>query len=183
MAYDAFLKLDGISGESTDSQHEGWIEVLSFSWGETNAGRGASAGGGGGAGKVSFQDFHFSSSFTKASPSLLLACASGKHIPTATLSLSHPTDTTPSSAAGGSSDFLKYELTNVLVSSYQTGGTLRDDGTYSPIGANGDGFTDDVPVDQFTLNFQKIEVAFTSQVDGSTADLSAGINSFGTGSD
>ena len=43
---------------------------------------------------------------------------------------------------------------------------------------NGDGFTGDVPVDQFTLNFQKIEIAFTSQVDGSTTDLAAGIGDF-----
>ena len=127
------------------------------------------------AGEVSFQDFHFSSSYSKASPNLMLACATGKHIATARLSLAQPTDTAPSSAAGGSSDFLKYELTNVFVSSYQTGGTLRDDGTYSPIGVNGDGFTGDSPVDQFTLNFAKLEIVYTSQVDGSTADLAAGV--------
>ena len=32
MAYDAFLKIDGINGESKDSQHHGWIEISSFSW-------------------------------------------------------------------------------------------------------------------------------------------------------
>ena len=32
MAFDAFIKLDGIAGESTDSKHKGEIEVLSFSW-------------------------------------------------------------------------------------------------------------------------------------------------------
>ena len=36
-ANDYFLKLDGISGESTDSKHKGEIEVLSFSFGETLA--------------------------------------------------------------------------------------------------------------------------------------------------
>lgn len=181
MAYDAFLKLDGIDGESTDSNHEGWIEVLSFNWGETNAGSGASAGRGGGAGRVSFQDFHFSSSTNKASPNIMLACASGKHISTATLSLAHSTDAAGSAA--GSPDFLKYTLSNVLVSSYQTGGTLRDDGTYSPIGTNGDGLTGELPVEQFTLNFAKIDFAFTSQVDGSSIDAAAGAAGFGTDSD
>ena len=33
MAYDAFLKIATIDGESTDSKHEKWIEVLSYSWG------------------------------------------------------------------------------------------------------------------------------------------------------
>jgi type VI secretion system secreted protein Hcp len=178
MAYDAFLKLDGIDGESTDSAHTGWIEIMSFSWGETSAGGGG--GSGRGSGKVSFQDFHFSTQFNKASPNIFQACASGKHIPTATLSLAH--SNTPSAASGASPDFLKYELSSVLISSYQTGGTLLDNGTYSPIGANGDGFTGDLPVEQFTLNFAKLEIVFTSQVDGSKADVAASPVGFGDGS-
>jgi Type VI secretion system effector, Hcp len=27
-AYDAFLKIDGIKGESTDSNHKDWIEIF-----------------------------------------------------------------------------------------------------------------------------------------------------------
>jgi type VI secretion system secreted protein Hcp len=30
MAFDAFIIIDGIEGESTDDKHRGWIEVLSF---------------------------------------------------------------------------------------------------------------------------------------------------------
>ena len=30
MACDAFLKFDGIEGESTDAQHHGWIEILNY---------------------------------------------------------------------------------------------------------------------------------------------------------
>ena len=33
MAFDAFLKIDGIPGESTDDKHKDWIEVLSFDFG------------------------------------------------------------------------------------------------------------------------------------------------------
>ena len=57
-AIDYFLKLDGISGESKDSKHKGEIEVLSFSFGETQSGR-CGTGGGGGAGKVQMSDFSF----------------------------------------------------------------------------------------------------------------------------
>ena len=56
MAYDSFLKIEGIKGESLDSKHKDEIEVLSFSWGATQPG---AFGGGGGTGKVSAQDFSF----------------------------------------------------------------------------------------------------------------------------
>jgi type VI secretion system secreted protein Hcp len=29
MAFDGFMKIDGIPGESTDAKHNGWIEILS----------------------------------------------------------------------------------------------------------------------------------------------------------
>lgn len=29
MAFDAFIIIDGIDGESTDNKHNGWIELLS----------------------------------------------------------------------------------------------------------------------------------------------------------
>ena len=33
MAYEFYLKLEGVSGESRDDKHKGEIEVLSWSWG------------------------------------------------------------------------------------------------------------------------------------------------------
>jgi hypothetical protein len=36
MAFDAFLKIDGIPGESTDDKHKDWIEILSFAHGLNN---------------------------------------------------------------------------------------------------------------------------------------------------
>jgi type VI secretion system secreted protein Hcp len=67
MAVDFFLKIDGIEGEATDSKHKGEIDVLSWSWGESNMGTFA-GGGGGGAGKVDMQDFTFTMYTNKASP-------------------------------------------------------------------------------------------------------------------
>src|SRR5687768_18000173 len=84
MAVDYFLKLDGIKGESTADKHKDEIDIMSFSWGLTQAAT-AGFGGGAGAGKVQMQDFHFTSKVSRASPQLFLSCASGKHIPTATL--------------------------------------------------------------------------------------------------
>ena len=84
MAVDTFLKLGDIKGESKDSKHGGEIDVLSWSWGVSQTGT-MSYGGGGGAGKANFQDLNFMHNVDKASPILMLKCATGEHIKEATL--------------------------------------------------------------------------------------------------
>ena len=54
MASDIFAKIGDIKGESLDDKHKDEIEVLSWSWGVTNAGPRCD-GSGGGAGKATFQ--------------------------------------------------------------------------------------------------------------------------------
>jgi type VI protein secretion system component Hcp len=82
MAFDAFLKLDGIKGEGAG----GTISLESFSWGVSNSV--SSATGGAGSGKASFQDFSFRSVAGSEAPDLFLACASGKHIRSGELTIS-----------------------------------------------------------------------------------------------
>lgn len=139
MASDYVLKIDGIKGESTDSKHKDEIEIESFSWGCTQPGSFAS-GGGGGAGKVAFQDIHFTSRVSVASPNLMIACASGQHIKVATL--------TVRKAGKDQQEYYIVKLSDNLVSSYQSGGSE---------GSNA------LPVDQFSLNFSKIEFEYKSQ--------------------
>ena len=134
-----FLKLDGIVGESTHSTHKDEIDVESWSWGLSHSGS-SSGGGGGGAGKASFQDFHFVSRISKASPALFLACATGQHRKDATL-----TGERAGAAKGGT--FLQYKLNDVLVTSVQ----LSDVAGGDP------------PVEQFSLNYSKIELSFFPQ--------------------
>jgi type VI secretion system secreted protein Hcp len=135
---DYFLKIDGIEGESTDDKHKKEIELESWSFGETQAGT-SSHGGGAGAGKVQMQDFHFTMRVNKASPKLFLACANGEHIKTAVL--------TCRKAGKDQQEYLKWTFSNVIVSSYQTGGS----------GGNV------VPVDQISLNFTKVETEYKAQ--------------------
>jgi type VI secretion system secreted protein Hcp len=145
MAVDYFLKLDGIEGESTDNKHAKEIDVEAWSWGESQTGSSVPGGGGGGAGKVSMQDFSFVMKFNKASPKLMLACATGKHIKSARLAVRR--------AGQGQQDYLTFTFLDVLVSSYQTGG------------AEASGLT---PVDQVSLRYAKIEVEYkTQKPDGS----------------
>jgi type VI secretion system secreted protein Hcp len=144
-AFDYFLKIDGIEGESTDQKHKGEIEVLSFSWGETQPGTG-SVGGGGGAGKVQMQDFRFVAHSSKASPKLFLACATGQHIKKAVLF--------GRKTGGGGQEFLTFTLTDALVSQYQIGDSVEDDlqAKHQP-----------GPRDNFSLNFSKIEFELNGQ--------------------
>ena len=135
---DYFLKVDGIPGESADKAHKNEIDLLSWSWGESNGGTHA-AGGGGGAGRVSMQDFSFQMNINKASPKLFLSCANGKHIKEALL--------TCRKAGEKALEYLKIKFTDMLISSYQTGG-------------GGSGV---VPIDSITFNFAKIEVTYTPQ--------------------
>ena len=145
-AVDYFLKIEGIPGESTDKVHKGEIQVESFSFGETQLGTGAH-GGGAGAGKVQMQDFHFVKQFSKASPTLFLACATGQHIKKAELFCRK--------AGGKQEEFLKVTMTDILISSYQTGGS---------------GGSDVIPVDQISFNFSKLEMEYKEQkADGSVA--------------
>src|ERR1051326_1550620 len=81
MAFDAFLKLDGIKGEGAG----GTITLESFSWGVSNSS--SAATGGAGSGTASFQDFSFSTVAGTESADLLLACASGQHIASGQLSI------------------------------------------------------------------------------------------------
>jgi type VI secretion system secreted protein Hcp len=149
-AVDYFLKIDGVEGESTDDRHKGEIEILSFSWGESNMGTKV-RGCGAGAGKVSMQDFHFTMAINKASPKLFLMCATGEHIKEATLMVRKAGTEAPV-------EYLKIKLSDVVVSSYQTGGS------------------GDVPMDSFSLNFSKIEFEYKPQKpDGSLdAPIKAG---------
>ena len=142
-AVDYFLKIDGIKGESQDSKHGGEIEVQSFSWGATQSGSFA-AGGGGGAGKVSMQDFHFTVNHGAASPKLMLACATGQHIPSAVL--------TARKAGKDQHDYMKVTFSDLIISSYQTGGSA---GSVNP-------------TDQVSFNFAKLEHEYKEQTAAGT---------------
>ena len=139
-AVDYFLKIAGIDGESTDDAHKGEIDVESWSWGESSTGGDDShTGGGARAGRVTMNDFSFVMKLSKASPKLFLACVQGEHIKSAWL--------TAHRAAGKASDyFLKWSFADLLISSYQTGASAGE-----------------IPLDQVSFNFSKIEVEYKPQ--------------------
>lgn len=145
-AVDYFLKIEGIDGESTDHKHKNEIDLQSWSWGESNSGSGH-AGGGHGSGKVVMQDFHFTMHINKATPKLFLACATGEHIKKATL--------TCRKAGKEQQEYMKVTFSDILVSSYQSGGSSG---------------SDVLPVEQISLNFAKVEFEYKPQKQDGTLD-------------
>ncbi len=89
------------------------------------------------------QDFHFVMRLNKASPSLMKACATGQHIKMATL--------TARKAGKDQQEYLTFKFYDVLVSSFQTGGSEGADVS---------------PTDSVSLNFAKIEVEYKPQKAG-----------------
>ena len=149
MAESIFAKVSGIKGESADARHKDEIEVLSWSWGVSQSGS-AAHGGGGGAGKATFADLVFTHRIDKASPLLLKACATGQHIPDATI--------TQRKAGGGQQDYLVIKLTDVVVTSVANGGSVEGDPTHEAV----------------ALVFAKVDVEYKPQKpDGS---LDAGVH-------
>jgi type VI secretion system secreted protein Hcp len=133
-----FLRLDGITGESSDPAHRGEIEIQEYSWGLSNTGSGT-----GGSGKASPQDFSFALAESKASPNLMLFCATGKSLGTGQLTCRR---------AGV--EILKIRMADVFVRTYATAGATADD----------------LPRDQVTLNFDKIDFLYTSPRTGETVE-------------
>ncbi len=137
MAFDAFLKIDGVEGESTDDSHDKWIEVLSVSHALTQQSTGPSGGGAHSGGRVDHADITVVKSMDASSPQLCLACCNGK---------SHPTAVIEYCRAGEKKQrFYKLELTDVVITSI------------SPFASGGGDF----PQEEMTLTYGTIKWTYT----------------------
>lgn len=111
-ASDMFLKMSGVVGESQDSKHKGEIDVLSWSWG-TSTGTGRTRRGMVPAACIT--DLSLMKTVDSASPTLIMMGVLGQVSPEATLTVRKSGD--------NPSDFFILKMTNVSISSYQTGGS------------------------------------------------------------
>jgi type VI secretion system secreted protein Hcp len=150
MASNYFLKFDPeIKGEAQQAGYEGQIEILSFSWGVSQAG-GFSYGTGGTSSQANLQDLSLSFRHGPASPKLMLNCATGKHLTSVVLTCLRASDKPEK--------YLEITLTDVVISSYQTGGS-----------------GDDMPIESMSLNFAEIkEEYFELKDDGSVVSAGSG---------
>lgn len=140
MAFDAFIKIKDIDGESTDENHQGWIELLSYDHGVTQQVSGtASSAGGASAERANFKNFSITKQLDIATPALNLACADGTHIDEVLVELCR--------AGTDKVKFMEYKLTNCLISAVTVSG-----------GSGGD-----LPTESVTFNYGKITWSYAKQ--------------------
>ena len=140
MAFDAYLKIDGVAGETLREGHKGEIPIFSFSWGASNP-TSIGSSGGGGAGKVAISSFNFMKKTDAGSAALFQACCTGKHFPKAHVTLYK---------AGGDKavDFLKYDFEEVFVENVQWSGSSGGD---------------DTPMESVSFAFGRVEMTYNPQ--------------------
>ncbi|MFO7497030.1 MAG: type VI secretion system tube protein Hcp [Desulfobacterales bacterium] len=139
MPANAFLRIDGIKGESTDDKHREWIEVLSFSWGcSQQAGASQVGSGGRSSGRADFADLTIVKPLDAATPLLFKACATGEHIKEVILELCR--------AGGDKLKWMEYKMSDVTVSSVAVSG-----------GGGGD------PTESVSFNYGRIQQTYVKQ--------------------
>jgi len=138
MAFDAFMKINGVVGESTDDQHKEWIELLSFSWGVQQPKSVVSSAGSLAAERADFGDFSITKVIDKASPKLATACASGEHFSEVKIEVCR--------AGGDKQKYMEYKLTDVITTGFRLAGHKSNE---------------ILPVEEVSFSYGKIEKNYT----------------------
>jgi len=142
---DMFLKLDGINGESQDNTHKNEIQLYSFTFGVNNQGAGG-FGKGSGASKSDVHDVVVTKLTDLATTPLMKACATGKTIGDALITIRKAGGDTPV-------EYLKVDLKEVFVSQFHVGATDSGGIAQETVG----------------LNFAQVEFHYTPQEADGTA--------------
>lgn len=142
MAFDTYMKIDGVDGEATATGHENQIEIFSFSWGASNPTTVGSGSTGIAASRVSISSFNVVKKTEKSSATLFSRCCTGTHIPTVEVTMRK------ASGEGGQKPFLVYKFTDVMVESIQWSGSSGGD---------------DTPTESLSLAFAKVEIEYQQQ--------------------
>jgi type VI secretion system secreted protein Hcp len=135
----AYIKFDGVDGEAQDKDHKSWSDILSFQQAIHQPGSGAT-GPTRRRGDVVLDDIHVTKELDKASPKLAESICKGKVFPKVDIHV------TASTTDAGRVTYYAYELKKVQVTSYNIAGS---------------GQSEDVPTEDFSLNFEEIKVTYT----------------------
>jgi type VI secretion system secreted protein Hcp len=110
MAIDAYLKIEGINGESEDDKHRGWIEVSNVIYAvHQPRAEVVSTAGGMTSGRAELYPITFTKLADVSSPVLLQTCAMGKTIPKAVFEFLR------SDGDGKPIPYFKIELENLMI--------------------------------------------------------------------
>jgi len=158
----AYVKYEGIDGESESAGHEGWSEIVSFS--QPMHKPGISAGTTRSEGYVVIEDIVIVKQIDKASPKLAEAICTGKVFPKVEIHLTGPSE---GSTCNGT--FYAYELKNVMITSYKVSGSnplafaLIAPAPDSIVPYSGPFIVQavDAPMEEISISFEEIKVTYT----------------------
>lgn len=150
MAYDAFLWIEGVEGESQKEGHAGQIDLQSFAWGADNPST-MGGGTGSGAGKGTAHNFTVVKATDKSSPVLFTKCMDGTTFAMAQVGMQKAAGDCPI-------EYLKYRFANVFVTAVQWSGS-------------GGGDNEDVPQESVSFSFGFCSIEYTPQNDDGTPGI------------
>lgn len=151
------LHYEGIKGETSDKNHEGWVDVVSWTWGAKRAiTSGTSTQGDRESSNATISDLKINKYMDSASLKLFLesCCGTGKEVK---LRL------TKTGKGDGSDVYMEYILKNALISEYVVGGD--EDDTQRPL-------------ETITISFVEVDVRYTPYDEDGNAEspLAGGFN-------
>lgn len=115
MTFDAFLRVDGIPGETKDVKYKDWIEVTTYGLGvQQPASATASSVGGASSERANFEPITVTKLVDKSSPKLFEASFTGKHIKEVIIEICR--------AGTDKQKYLTIKMEQVLISSFRQGG-------------------------------------------------------------
>lgn len=140
MAFDAYMEIQGIKGDSTDDSHKQWIELQAFSHGVAQStGGSSSAQGAHAGGRADHLDFSVVKKLDSSSPALFMHCSSGKHIPQVVIEMCR--------ALGDKTVFMKYTFKDVLISAVRPSGSTEG--------------KDLIPLEEVAMRYGEIHLEYT----------------------
>ncbi|VVN37480.1 Hcp family type VI secretion system effector [Pseudomonas fluorescens] len=138
MAFDAFIKIEGIPGEALDEKYRNWIEVSGYSFSTfQSTSATASSAGGATAGRTTLSHFTFTKTLDKSSCKLMEASCAGEHLKEVILVLSR----------AGTEKLKYYEivLEEVIIADYTQNAAAG------------------IPIEIVQLNYGRIKTVYTQQ--------------------
>lgn len=135
-----FMNYSGIKGESSDSNHKGWMDLENLQWGVSRRiTSGSSTQNDRESANAEISDLVVTRRMDSATPNVFIesCCGTGKDV------VIHLTKT---GSGSGADVYMEYTLKNALISNYQVSATSQDTGR---------------PVEVLTISFVDLEVKYT----------------------
>ncbi|MEX0731639.1 MAG: type VI secretion system tube protein Hcp [Aquisalimonadaceae bacterium] len=149
-----FMNYQGIAGESSDSNHSGWMDVQKLGWGvNRNITSATSTQGDRESANASINDLRVTRTMDSATPSLFIesCCGKGKDV------VIHLTKT---GSGSGADVYMEYTLKNALITNYA-------------VAASADATSR--PTETLTISFVDIEVKYTPYDEDGVAQSSIAV--------